>query len=85
MAAVAKAKTTGPSNGAASKGAKAPKPKVNPTPSPSVSGAATPLSEDAPKFAFGRATKPDKKQHEADQEAFKVKIAEVQTKMVRLF
>ena len=81
MAAGAKAKTTGPSNGAAPK---APKPKLNPTPSPSVSGAATPLSEDAPKGAFGRATKPDKKQHEVEQEAFKVTIAEVQAKMVRV-
>ncbi|KAL5527669.1 hypothetical protein ACEPAG_6470 [Sanghuangporus baumii] len=81
MAAGAKAKTAGSANGAGAKGGAARKPKASPIPSPSVSGAATPLSEDAPKGAFSKVTKPDKKEYDAEQEAFKVKIAGLQEKM----
>ncbi|KAL5507972.1 BFR1 [Sanghuangporus vaninii] len=81
MAAGAKAKTTGTANGAGPKGGAARKPKVSPIPSPSVSGAATPLSEDAPKGAFSKVTKPDKKEYDAEQEAFRAKIAGLQEKM----
>ncbi|OCB84828.1 hypothetical protein A7U60_g8048 [Sanghuangporus baumii] len=82
MAAGAKAKTAGSANGAGPKSGAARKPKTSPIPSPSMSGAATPLSEDAPKGVFSKVTKPDKKEYDVEQEAFKAKIAGLQEKMV---
>ncbi|KAL5530138.1 BFR1 [Sanghuangporus sanghuang] len=81
MAAGAKAKTAGSANGAGPKSGAARKPKTSPIPSPSMSGAATPLSEDAPKGVFSKVTKPDKKEYDVEQEAFKAKIAGLQEKM----
>ena len=81
MAAGAKAKSGGATNGSA--------PKVKPgkttvSSSPTASGTATPLGDEAASKGFTtRVSKPDKAAFDAEQETLKTKINELQQKVVR--